>query len=192
MTHSPAFQVVPRAAPLAAAATPLTMSSRDIAELTAKEHKNVLADIRAMLDQLEMHSADFSAQYRDGTGRTLPAFNLPKDLTITLVAGYSVVLRHRIVTRWQELEEQAATPAIPKTFAAALRLAAETQERLEAAEALAVQFKTHLAVVLYGAEVVAQSRADHMALEASVADRLAAMARTPKGRLMGLHRDPAP
>lgn len=82
------------------------MTSREIAELTGKEHKNVLADIRNTLDALGLRSADFSAQYRDSTGRTLPAFALPKDLTLTLVAGYSVPLRHRIVTRWMELEER--------------------------------------------------------------------------------------
>jgi len=80
------------------------MTSRDIAAYTGKDHRNVLVDIRSMLNQLELDSADFSAQYKDSTGRTLPAFNLPKDLTITLVSGYSVPMRHAIVTRWQELE----------------------------------------------------------------------------------------
>ena len=42
-----------------------TMSSREIAELTGKEHKNVLADIRMMLDGLELTSADFSADLPD-------------------------------------------------------------------------------------------------------------------------------
>lgn len=32
-------------------------------------------------------------------GRHQPAYRLPKDLTLTLVSGYSVSLRHKIVTR---------------------------------------------------------------------------------------------
>lgn len=39
----------------------VTMSSREIAELSGKDHKNVLADIRKMLTQLDLAAADFSA-----------------------------------------------------------------------------------------------------------------------------------
>ena len=110
--------------------TPRTMSSREIAELTEKEHKNVMRDIRKMLDDLGLTALKTERSYTDSTGRTLPTFELPEDLTITLVSGYSVQMRHRIVKRWQELE-QAAAPAIPKTFAEALRLAAAQQEQIE-------------------------------------------------------------
>lgn len=108
----------------------LTMSSREIAELTGKEHKNVLADARKMLAELGYDSAEFSAQYIDPTGRALPCFNLPKDLTITLVSGYNVQMRYAITKRWMELEAQQA-PKLPTTFAEALRLAAELEEQKE-------------------------------------------------------------
>jgi phage regulator Rha-like protein len=86
------------------------MSSREIAELTGKRHDNVTADIRSMLDQLGLTSPEFSGHLPDGYGRPQPVFNLPKDLTITLISGYSVPMRHKIVTRWLELE--AATPRL--------------------------------------------------------------------------------
>ena len=82
----------------------LTMSSLEIAELTGKQHKNVLADIRKMMDDLVINSAEFSAQYKDSTGRSLVMFNLPKDETLCLIAGYNVQVRMRIIKRWQELE----------------------------------------------------------------------------------------
>lgn len=85
----------------------VTMSSLEIAELTGKQHKHVMVDIRNMLEQLEIHSAEFSAQYNDSTGRTLPMFSLDKDLTLTLVSGYNVKLRHAIVKRLAELENSA-------------------------------------------------------------------------------------
>lgn len=86
------------------------MSSREVAELTGKHHFHVLSDIRNMLEELEITDTDFRGSYQDASGRTLPLFNLPKDLTVTLVSGYSVVMRHRIVTRWQELENVIAKP----------------------------------------------------------------------------------
>lgn len=84
------------------------MTSREIAELTGKLHKDVLADIRKMLDALEMDSADFSAQYKDASGRTLPMFNLPKRETLILVSGYDIPLRARVVDRVESLETSAA------------------------------------------------------------------------------------
>lgn len=96
-----------------------TMSSREIAELTGKRHADVMRDIRVMLDQLILSTQfcvqykdptgdSFKSTYTDGTGRTLPMYALPKDLTLTLVAGYSAPLRHRIVTRWMALEARTA------------------------------------------------------------------------------------
>lgn len=83
-----------------------TMSSREIADLTNKEHKNVMADIRNMCESLNIQSAEFSADYKDDKGRTYPCFNLPKRETLILVSGYDVVTRAKIIDRWTELENQ--------------------------------------------------------------------------------------
>lgn len=88
----------------------LTMTSREIAELTGKQHKDVLYDIRKMLEDLELTSADFSADLKDSYGRTQPGFALPKRETLILVSGYNLAMRAKIIDRWQELEAQVAKP----------------------------------------------------------------------------------
>lgn len=107
----------------------LTMSSREIAALCGKEHKNVLADVRKMLGELMLQPAEFSARYIDAKGESRDCFNLPKRETLILISGYSVELRAKIIDRWQELEAQASP--VPTSFAAALRLAAEQADRME-------------------------------------------------------------
>jgi Rha family phage regulatory protein len=91
---------------------PVSMTSREIAELTGKRHDNVLLDIKAMLVELGFHSPEFSGQYKDATGRTLPMFKLPKRETLILVSGYSVPMRAKIIDRVAELEAQASQPTI--------------------------------------------------------------------------------
>lgn len=91
----------------------LTMSSLDIAELTGKDHKNVLADIRGMLDSLALSSADFSALYRAENGKQNPCFKLPRREVEILLTGYSVPMRAAVIDRWRELEAAVAKPTQP-------------------------------------------------------------------------------
>ena len=69
-----------------------------------------------MLEQLGEVESNFAGYYKASNGKQNPLFNLPKDLTITLVSGYNVQMRHRIVTRWQELESKVSQPAIPQSL----------------------------------------------------------------------------
>ena len=118
------------------------MSSLEIAELTGKQHKNVLADIRKMLDDLEIDSAIFTAQYKDSTGRNLPMFNLPKRETLILVSGYNVTMRARIIDRWQELEQKESIQfKMPKTLSEALLLAGQQAALAEERQRLLEQQK---------------------------------------------------
>lgn len=125
--------------PIADRVEPLMMNTQEIAKLTGKMHKHVVEDTRKMLLALGKHWAEFSAEYKDSTGRWLPRFNLPKDLTLTLVSGYNVQMRHRIITRWLELEEanRPAQAVAPRTLSEALflaaTLAAEQENRRAAA-----------------------------------------------------------
>lgn len=82
----------------------LTMTSREIADLTGKRHDHVLADIRKMLVELGLTSPEFSVDLFDSYGRTQVGFALPKRETLILVSGYNLTMRAKIIDRWQELE----------------------------------------------------------------------------------------
>lgn len=118
---------------------PLTMSTREIAELTGKEHKHVIRDTREMLDQLgDGPNLDHVREEKDARGYTA-CFHLPKDLTLTLVAGYSVPLRHKIVVRWMELEARLRAPALPNFADPAEAAARAWAVEYEARQALALE-----------------------------------------------------
>lgn len=102
------------------AASTLTMSSREIAELTGKLHLHVMRDIRAMLQGLFGCQSNFGSTYFDAQGKSRPCFNLPKRETLILVSGYSVELRARIIDRWMELEAQAVAQPVAMVDASAL------------------------------------------------------------------------
>ena len=105
----------------------VTMSSREIAELTGKQHKNVLRDVNVMLESLEKVGSDLSqaVRYTDERGRTSEV-RLDRVLTETLLTGYSIPLRHRVVTRLQDLEKVSRhSMSLPTNFAEALQLAAD-------------------------------------------------------------------
>ncbi|EOT7804368.1 MULTISPECIES: Rha family transcriptional regulator [Pseudomonas] len=111
---------------------PVTMSSREITELTGKQHKHVIRDIREMLDALEKDGPVLGhvREDKDSRGYT-ESFHLDRELTETLVTGYSIPLRHKVIRRLHELEEQVAQPAIPQTLPEALRLAADLAEECQ-------------------------------------------------------------
>ena len=110
----------------------LTMSSREIAELTGKRHDHVKRDICVMLEGLDLDAPKFGDIYLDTNNRKQTEYRLGRELSLTLVSGYNVKLRNAIIKRWQELEAQQA-PQLPQTFAEALQLAADQAKQLEEA-----------------------------------------------------------
>lgn len=110
------------------------MTSREISELTGKDHKNVLADIRNMLAELGEDGLKFQRIYLDPVNRKQTEFALDRELTETLLTGYSAVLRRKVIARWRELE---AAPqfSIPQTYSQAMRLAADQADQIEAQQA---------------------------------------------------------
>ncbi|ASN71557.1 putative DNA-binding protein, partial [uncultured Caudovirales phage] len=112
----------------------LTMSSREIADLTGKQHKHVIRDVRAMLEELSVDGPVLGhVEVKDARGYT-DCFNLNRELTETLITGYSIALRHKVIRRLHELEAGTA-PVLPQSLPEALRMAADAideRNRLQA------------------------------------------------------------
>ena len=108
----------------------LTMSSREIAELTHKEHKNVLRVIRDLIEQnLVAQIEPLKFEYRN---QWFDYYELNKRDTFVVVARLSPEFTAAVVDRWQALENQQKTTAlIPQSFSEALMLAAQLQAEKE-------------------------------------------------------------
>lgn len=98
----------------------VTMSSIELSELTGKQHKHVIRDIREMLEALEADGPVLGhvQEEKDSRGYT-SAFHLDKELTETLLTGYSIPLRRKVIARLAELESRQHV-SLPSTYREAL------------------------------------------------------------------------
>lgn len=115
-----------------------TMSSREVAALTGKDHRHVLRDCDVLNQEYEKiplpklgqgyyaHPKTGDQQHRE--------YLLTKMQCFDLLTGYRTDLRIKVNRRWEELERERATGGfqIPATFSDALRLAAEQADQIEA------------------------------------------------------------
>ncbi|WP_244966767.1 Rha family transcriptional regulator [Pseudomonas lactis] len=110
----------------------VTMSSREIAELTGKRHFHVTTDIEKMLADLKEDATGFRAIYLDSMNREQTEYLLDREHTDCLLTGYSAAMRMVVIKRWRELEEQAARPMTQAEITAANAnhlVAVERQQR---------------------------------------------------------------
>ncbi|QIE96587.1 phage regulatory protein/antirepressor Ant [Pantoea stewartii] len=117
-------------APVVNAIQSPTMTSREISEITGKQHQHVKRDIENMLADLKEDASNFGRIYFDSMNRQQTEYHLDREHTECLITGYSAILRMKVIKRLHELE-QSQPVKIPQTYAEALRLAAEMEEEKE-------------------------------------------------------------
>ena len=114
-----------------------TMTSLEIAEVTGKRHDSILRDIRNILSQgVDAHNF-VETYYTDKSNRQQKCYTLTKKGCLILASGYDVILREKIINRWEELETKERNQyQVPKSFAEALMLAAKQQEQITSARSV--------------------------------------------------------
>lgn len=112
--------------------TPVTMSSREIASLTGKEHRNILRDCDELNESYEKLGLLKIEQttYKDVWNREQREYRLTRMQCFDLMTGYSRELRIKVNRRWEELEKKERAQ-LPTSFADALQLAADQQRKIE-------------------------------------------------------------
>ena len=118
--------------------TTQSMSSREIADLTDKDHFHVMRDLRAMHDQLgALFGGSIQKWIHPQNGQAYDEYLLDKDTSLTLLLGYDALARMKVVKRWQELE--AAQKPADLSRMEILQLAMDSEQaRIEAEAQLAL------------------------------------------------------
>lgn len=111
----------------------VTMSSREIAQLTGKNHADVLRDIRSVLSEAEIGESKFAGSYFSEQNKELPCYNLPKRECDLVITGYSVKYRLAVIDRWHELEAQVRKPVSQMQMIAQMALAIDEQQQRQLA-----------------------------------------------------------
>lgn len=85
-----------------------TISSKFIAEITGKQHSDVMRDIRNLIDQLGDEKGECSfalSSYFGENGKHNPMYELTKKEALLLASGYNAVLRLKIIDKLEEFSK---------------------------------------------------------------------------------------
>ena len=107
------------------------MSTKEIADLTGKQHTKVIAVLNDLVSKGVANSATRSEFKSEQNGQVYRSFLINKRDSLVLVARLSPEFTAAIVDRWQELEGSQRQFNIPQTLGEALQLAADQAKQLE-------------------------------------------------------------
>ena len=84
------------------------MTSLEIAELTGKQHKHLMRDIRNMEPAWEkVNGSKFGlVDYRDSKGELRPCYSLSKTECLYIATKFNDEARARLIIRWEQLERE--------------------------------------------------------------------------------------
>lgn len=111
-----------------------TMTSLEIAEVTGRNHKDVMRSIREMEEAwVKVNGRKFAlVEYKDAKGEMRPCYSLNKTECLYIATKFNDEARAKLVLRWEELEtKERSQYQVPQSFAEALMLAAKQQEQIE-------------------------------------------------------------
>lgn len=120
----------------------LTMTSLQLVDFINSERKAGEAELRHDHFMAKVpyvlgveHAPKFRGIYLDAYGREKPCYNFPKREACLMAMSYSYDLQAKVFDRMTAMEDKQATPAVPQSLSAALRLAADQADLIEQQQA---------------------------------------------------------
>ena len=112
------------------------MSSKEIAEIVGKEHKNILADIRDEVEKLEKQGIKAGlifqpSEYLDKNNQKRPMYILTKEGVLQLAARYSAVVRFRLI---EKVTVPGNSVSVPHQLLAQAQYLVDVENRLSTVE----------------------------------------------------------
>lgn len=116
-----------------------TMTSLEIAEVTGRNHKDVMRSIREMEEAwVKVNGRKFAlVEYKDAKGEMRPCYSLSKTECLYIATKFNDEARAKLVLRWEELENQVRKSEI---------IMPNFSNPAEAARAWADQYERNLAL----------------------------------------------
>lgn len=109
------------------------MTSLQIAEVTGKNHFDVMRAIRKMEPAWEkINESKFAlVDYKDKKGEIRPCYSLTKEECLYIATKFNDEARAKLIKRWKELEEQHQKPSVPQNYLEALKSLVKAEEQRE-------------------------------------------------------------
>ena len=123
-----------------------TMTSREVAEITGKEHKNILVDIRDEIKKLENKGIRAElifqlGEYLDKNNQKRPQYNLTKEGVLQLAARYDAVVRFRLIEKVTRPKEYSQKELLLMNLEAIERIE-ELEEENQIQKQVIAEYKT--------------------------------------------------
>lgn len=126
----------------------LTMSSKEMADLTEKRHDNVKRLVESLATQGVIQHPQIE-EVKNHLGQKVKEYQISKRDSYVVVAQLSPEFTARLVDRWQELEQRQLTPQLPdftNPAIAARAWADEVEQKLKAIETIKAKDELLIAV----------------------------------------------
>lgn len=113
---------------IVSSAPDMTMTSKEMADLTEKRHDSVKRTIDTLAEKGTIQLPQI-VEVTNHLGQTVTEYRIGKRDSYVIVAQLSPEFTARLVDRWQELEEQARNPIAALSRVDLLKLALDSEEQ---------------------------------------------------------------